>query len=432
MKRFKMSLELFFQQKYFKWVVFLQIIMCLFMMVPNIDKYKNGFDFINKMSNLPINNSILFMNKEVYYVGNNAINIQDLKENDKKFTKLINNSEIVKLYSPSFNHIYIVNIENGKEVDYDTFVYDEASLLSIIDEKDINKIKLYKGTNIPILISSGKKDTYKIGDKLDKINKYIFGKEKNELIPNPVDIKFEVVGYFDRGLDDFLDKNIVSNSEQFRLSNIFTEPPIIYDNKIITLYDKKINTLENNWIQPSMRLVYFKDDASEQEIDQFVDNLRKENIGEFSLGKNMIKADKHFLYNRILRNLDAIIGLTIMVIITLFSISLINKSILKKRLNIYLINGAKKKDIYWITHIYYSIMVFIPIIIYSIFSFISENEYMKNNVEFFTNALFNYYIISISGFIIMIVFAQIYIAIITYVTIKDFDSRKYIESYREL
>lgn len=392
---------------YIQIIIWIQVFLYLFIYIPNKNRYLDDINTYKKLNQSNISKSIFYMNKQPVYDDNfSAINIDEIAHNEDLLKKIMNkykkniigNSPLINNFSLEYNDRTLSII-----------VQDDISFSTYMDSESIQKLQNYKGDNIPVLEKKTNKYKLDIGDIV-------------ELSSNIGKYNLEVIGYYDNELV-FNSAVRYSNMDNIKVSDIIFYHESNIDNDFITLNNKKIeNFLESDIY--NNKFIYFSNDTDDKIISQFMKEITDKNLGYSVDGKTLLDNEKEFIYYNYKKNIDTIISFLILCIISIFTISILNKNRFLERINFYYINGSTFKDIYMIVFLYYLISFLIPLLIYIIFSLVVESELLLKT-SLFTDALFLNYKITLADSMILSIILILFSFVCTNITLSKIKSFYY-------
>lgn len=405
-------------------IIIFQVFVILFNIIPNLNELQNNNKYIQIAKKSSLKNAIYYMNEELIEYrlegGKKSIsNIPILMNNKKRIRDIANETDIVKSISPDriFDGYFLDNINTTY------FSYDENTM-SILEphliEGELPKTDSDKIIDIAVLDREvGKK--YKIGEiiklksEFGEIQARISGKIKGGFIDS---INFTTISNGNIPIS-----NLFSGISKKRLDNYFVF--FTDDNKLIT----QINYPENDYysFQPQL-LIYFKDEATKEQIKEFTDKIDKENLGYFLSIDDMIKEQEKINSARVSSKLEYFVMLIFVVIVALISISFYVQKNIRKQLRIYLINGASKKDILQIFTLYFTFIYLVSIGVYKLFVIIGQMNIIPNTI--IMSDVFYNFDISITNFIYLSLIFILISIIVSYLPIRSIDKNKYIEDIK--
>lgn len=385
---------------YIQIIIWIQVFLYLFIYIPNKNRYLDDINTYRKLNQSNISKSIFYMNKlPVEDEDFVAINIDDISHNEDLLKKVMNkykkniigNSPLINNFSLEYNNRTLSII-----------VQDDISFSTYMDSESIQKLQNYKGDNIPVLEKKTNKYKLDIGEIV-------------ELSSNIGKYNLEVIGYYDNKFEFNVPVNF-SNSNDIKISDIIYYKESNLNNDFITLNNKKIeNFLENDTY--NNKFIYFSNDTDDKIISQVMEEITDNNLGYTVDGKTLLDNEKEYIYYHFKKNIDIIISFLILCIISIFTISILNKNRFLERINFYYINGSTFKDIYMIVFLYYLISFLIPLLIYIIFSLVVESGLLLKT-SLFSSALFLNYKINLADSMILSIILILFSFVCTNITLS--------------
>lgn len=392
----------------------IQIFLVLFFTVTSINEYRESVKIYNKGLNSKLENAIFYMGKVPYKVfknGEEIINTEELSNARNQFDEFYEeNIESFEGILDSKNVISIID-ENGSGSGI--YLYDQISMEEFLDSGFNPELKNRASkNNIPVLVNNNFKSNYSINQKI------------NVKSLDESDLTLEVIGYYNENNSYYLSKDYLGNTAP-NLSDLLFSMDRIDGNKFIALQDDVyIDNFTNNYMygEPIDKILYVK----EEDYDKVVDDLdiysKNNDIGYYSLVKDSIENEKESIYINRQKFLDFSIALYSVLLLTIISIGHISSKILRKRYEIYHLNGASRLNLYITTFFYYLAQFYFPIFIYSLFIMIGKGAMFDSYLFLMIrNGMFD---IDLFVFIIMTIFIIIISSFISYLPIKNLKERR--------
>ncbi|WP_282925902.1 hypothetical protein [Helcococcus kunzii] len=409
MKKFKNIKTILVSTKYIRWIIFIQVFIFLFMTIGFVNRYIKEKEELNKFVDSPFKNSILYMGNIEYSVKRDNRNINN--HNDIKKDKDL----IYKYYQKNnfiFNGISIFNktyyIDTGTDnLRLKTFDYNT---LNVINPDILRKYNFNSKDVIEVIVK----------------NKYPIGKLINiETKNNNVNLK--VIGYFGKETIN-LELGIVS-SMTFPIRDLVLSNNTQYNYFITDIHNPKLQLLEK-YAQKEINdavILYLKNDVKRKDLKDFENYVNVNQLGYYQYSDDLIKEQEKSNNYTIQSRLDVVISLLTVLVFSLLSIGYINRDILENRFRIYYLNGAKSKDIFYLSFIYYSIILFTPILFYNLLMYIINIEFIRSNIIIYFNILFRKTlddnILHIREFLILSFILILLISIISYWQVRYIEKK---------
>lgn len=405
-------------------IIIFQIFVILFNIVPLLNQLEKNNKHINLLKDSSLKNAMYYMNNELITYEKKdtseiVSNLDELKLYRDRLIELAKSSNVVKSISPTkmFDGYYY----NGVTALY--WIYDIYSMETIKPFIIKGEIPKYDNDVMEILISNnifgGK---YDIGDEIILENDY--GK-----------IKAKISGIFDEKKASFINLSNLSN-RLLTVSSIFTEQRINNSKNILMFVTddnpliKKITNPDDIYGFQKQIIVYYKDNATLNQIKNFEDKIITEKIGFINNTGDMLELQEKENFIKLSSKLDYIIMLVIVIFITLISISYFLQKNLRNELMIYLINGARKKDILFIFVAYFLFIYLFSILVYSFFIKIGKMNLISNKI-ISLDIFFDFDISSKQFFTLSVIFFLISV-FVSYLPIKIIYKNKLIENLKDV
>lgn len=402
-------------------IIIFQIFIILFNIIPNLNIIRNNNYFIDIAENTSLKKALYYMNEEIieYFdktTNKRKTNLEILQNNKKRINQIAQKNNIVKSISP-------YRISDGYYVDGITAiykVYDKETLKTV--QSYLSDGKLPETKDIPEIVLLRTKYT-----KDNKVGDIIELKGDNNTI------KVRICGVINDTNISLLNTATTSN---MRIPiNVLFEKVNVDGERIISFItdnNESIKSLMNEddyyTFQPQS-IIYFNDDVTNEEINEFINILKKENLGYFIKVSDMIdeqKIENSFILNS---KTDYFIMLGFIILTALFSISFYLQKKIKKEINIYMLNGANKTEIFSIFLLYYLFVYLLALFIYYVF-YISCSLGLFGDSVVFSSILYDFSIDFTALIIISVVILMIFL-LISYLPIVMMNKNKYIETTKE-
>ena len=404
--------------KYITFMIIFQMFIMIFLNIPTYNKFKTKYNRQKLLENSSISNSFIFMGKFPYKVKINReikSNDEDLIADKKKIYEYYNNNkDIFKSITPKKKSFYDAN-NNGDVLGLEIFDKESINLLNKYTKDTINLRENFDKNQIPVIVQQKFSKRF-IKDSIVKMN--LGGEEVN----------FKVVGYYEGGNAPMLNLGIVATDE-FAVSELLDDIDNI--NPIFVTLDrdelrefKVFNSIETGEIT----ILYFSEKATNEDVKKLENYVKENSLGYYSLSKPLFEEQKEQNKIFIQNNLDLIASFLVINIFTLIAIGTVNKQIWERRFSIYYLNGMSKTNIYWISFLYYSLVIAAALLIYNIivgffnidfikYKFISQSEILSDYIIHGENVL------HFNELIILVVFLVSVISIIAYLPLSNINKR---------
>lgn len=366
MKKIKYIKSILSSTKYIRLIIFIQIFMFLFMSVLFINRYNIQKITLKKLEKTPLKNSLLFMGNMSYQVikDNKEINNYEEILSEKKIVNeyFKNNMSIFK--GSTFNNkLYLFDL-GGSQITLGSF---DDNTLNTINPRILQEHIFNNNEDIEVLVSESQKDKYPLGTIFD-----LPVKEKQ--------INIKVIGYYNKDTLD-LQLGVVGNFA-FPITQIINFRSEYNDYFITSTNNINLKYLSNfipNGVENAM-ILYLNDDVKKEDLKEFESIVKDNQLGYYQFSEDMFLEQEEANRNEVQERFDLIISYIIILLFSILSIGYINRDILENRFKIYYYNGAKIVDIFCTSFIYYCIIIFLPIIFYNFFMYLTNIDYIKQNI----------------------------------------------------
>lgn len=379
MKRVSIIKGLIRKNRVIVFIICMQVFFALFVSIFKFNRLKTVSGDLNYLSKKPVANSLFYMNKYPYslaYKDRTVDNRAKIDENNAKVEDFVRDrKDLFKGISPYHIKYYDeVNLAN-------VYMYDELTLKNMdkyIREGGLEKYE--EGKPIPALVIDRFGGEYKIGS--------VFSLNLQDK-----SYDFKVTGFYSSDIRH-LSTGRMANSD-FPIGELFPENIFEIRNKQFIVPENDIflsfkNTDKFNI--PKARLIYFQDGLNENQLSEVRDFFENNDLGYYLFSEGLLKEQEEGVSFYLQQNLDMLIALSITVVVTCLCIAYINKDLFKSRFSIYIYNGASRKDVFFISTLYYVFIFFLPTVLYSAFSYFMKTDFARRHLTgsvFFKSFIFN-------------------------------------------
>lgn len=355
--------KLFGLNKYFVIIQYLLVFTMLFNSIPEL---RNSYEAFQESKAYPFNKVLYYENlRSLRPRGDLILNADRLRVNNEKFMDLVAKEKDISSISPLINSVSIMD----RKTKYKCNIYDINSFNSMAG-KDFSK-KDNNGS-LKVLVSRPRfGSAYKVGNTYPA-SLLIDGEEK--------EIDMEVVGYFNPLKDKIIKPTmyfgrtiLLEAFHPYVRENISNYSFYALENDFTSSLDS-----ENPYNSTGFnRVVYFKEDASQENIDAFVEKVRANNIGYIFSNTEIQKAQKDRLIEIIFDHFDKLLALSLLLILTLFVILKTSYGKIRHFNAIVSILGLDTFNIYLLNFLYNVKLYFIASLIYIIPLALTRDGYLS-------------------------------------------------------
>lgn len=334
-------------------LIIIQYILVLLILSMFLPPFRVSYQNYLSTFKYPMNKLVYYQNAESIYNNNmdEMINKEELIKNDKKFLSIISKYKDIKAYSPLTRIYTSIEQDNGRRIYYD--IVDPVSFQNMVG-KDISK---YSGKYIGLINrNSYTKNNYK------PVSSYPFNLDVNG---ETVKLDILIIGYIEK--DNFTMKpDIITNGDiglEELNSPIFIQDDIekvyLMDNDLIRKYD----TYDNENLYGFQRLVYFDKSTNQATINNFIAEVKNNDIGYINSNENLAQTQKDKLMNGINSKVDRVLALTVLMIFSLFSVLKVSHNKIYSFISTLHILGYEKKKSYLLNFLYNTFLFLVALII---------------------------------------------------------------------
>ncbi|MGF0039604.1 hypothetical protein ACQRBF_02380 [Peptoniphilaceae bacterium SGI.131] len=327
--------------KFYKYIVIAQYCFMFFILYFMLPILRNYAKIMIIAKQYPMNKIVYYNNVEALRLNSgNYVNHERLVSNIGEFTKIIEGEKNISSIFPIVSSVHIVTPEGE---DTGASIYDKNSF------SFLTKKHLKESNDIVYAVVNGSLkmiDRYKIGQI------YPFKIESNGEF---FDIKVEIVDYLTEEEQLVIYPGVTSNSD-VELTGIVRYKKFEPDDKGIFFLDSpSISMLQkyrNSDADNYSKLIYFKEETPQEQIDSFVKRVNDKDIGYAQSNLKFIEKQEARFWKEVSKKADRLIAFIGLLILSLISIAKVTMSKIREFHKVLSMLGYTKFKIYLLNFIY--------------------------------------------------------------------------------